>query len=621
MSFKRWAMALMLLCAGFSAGAQQDPPDRVARLTAQQGHVSFSPAGDTGWYDVIPNRPLATGDRIRTDRSTQAEFHVGSTAVRLDEQTQLELSELGDQALRVTLQRGSVQVRVRDDMAGERVEFGTANFAVVLRQPGQYQVETDPATGLSQLAVAAGSAVVYGDGGESRPLAARQQLAVSGRDLTVALGVQMATNDFERWVAERNRAEDQSVSARYVSREIVGYQQLDAYGDWQNETAFGAVWYPRRVDADWAPYREGSWVNVAPWGLTWIDSAPWGFAPSHYGRWARIGARWGWVPGQPQVRPVYAPALVGFIGGGPRPGTLGVQGGLPIGNGRSGVGWFPLAPGEAWRPDYQASQRYIDRVNRMTVAGQPAPRQDGYVNQRRPESVTVVPADVFGRGPINRRDTIRLPQAALAGASAGTAPPLALPQPFAPGIGRAPTGFAGRSGAVSPQAGSPAIQAMPVVPALQPDAMRPQAGMPPPLPHRTPSEEVQQREAQRQQMQQQLGQQQRQAQEAQAQQQMQQQAQAVQQASQQQQALRQAQENQQRAHQMQMQTQQQQIQQQQVQETQQRAAQQQMQQQQRAEARQQSSVRPAQQPGTAGQGSPVYRDRLRPSDGAGNPSP
>jgi len=566
MSFKRWAMALMLLCAGFSAGAQQDPPDRVARLTAQQGHVSFSPAGDTGWYDVIPNRPLATGDRIRTDRSTQAEFHVGSTAVRLDEQTQLELSELGDQALRVTLQRGSVQVRVRDDMAGERVEFGTANFAVVLRQPGQYQVETDPATGLSQLAVAAGSAVVYGDGGESRPLAARQQLAVSGRDLTVALGVQMATNDFERWVAERNRAEDQSVSARYVSREIVGYQQLDAYGDWQNETAFGAVWYPRRVDADWAPYREGSWVNVAPWGLTWIDSAP-------------------------------------------------------IGNGRSGVGWFPLAPGEAWRPDYQASQRYIDRVNRMAVAGQPAPRQDSYVNQRRPESVTVVPADVFGRGPINRRDTIRLPQAALAGASAGTAPPLALPQPFAPGIGRAPTGFAGRSGAVSPQAGSPAIQAMPVVPALQPDAMRPQAGMPPPLPHRTPSEEVQQREAQRQQMQQQLGQQQRQAQEAQAQQQMQQQAQAVQQASQQQQALRQAQENQQRAHQMQMQTQQQQIQQQQVQETQQRAAQQQMQQQQRAEARQQSSVRPAQQPGTAGQGSPVYRDRLRPSDGAGNPSP
>ena len=585
MSFKRWAMALMLLCAGFSAGAQQDPPDRVARLTAQQGHVSFSPAGDTGWYDVIPNRPLATGDRIRTDRGTQAEFHVGSTAVRLDEQTQLELSELGDQALRVTLQRGSVQVRVRDDMAGERVEFDTANFAVVLRQPGQYQVETDPATGLSQLAVAAGSTIVYGDGGESRPLAARQQLAVSGRDLTVALGVQMATNDFERWVAERNRAEDQSVSARYVSREMVGYQQLDAYGDWQNETAFGAVWYPRRVDADWAPYREGSWVNVAPWGLTWIDSAPWGFAPSHYGRWARIGTRWGWVPGQPQARPVYAPALVGFIGGGPRPGTPGVQGGLPIGNGRNGVGWFPLAPGEAWRPDYRASQRYIDRVNRMAVAGQPAPRQDGYVNQRRPESVTVVPADVFGRGPINRRDTIHLPQAALAGAPAGTAPPLALPQPFAPGIGRAPTGFAGRAGAVSPP------------------------------------EEVQQREAQRQQMQQQLGQQQRQAQEAQAQQQMQQQAQAVQQASQQQQALRQAQENQQRAHQMQMQTQQQQIQQQQVQETQQRAAQQQMQQQQRAEARQQSSVRPAQQPGMAGQGSPVYRDRLRPSEGAGNPSP
>ena len=77
MSFKRWAMALMLLCAGFSAGAQQDPPDRVARLTAQQGPVSFSPAGDVNWYDVIPNRPLTTGDRLRTDRTALAELHVG----------------------------------------------------------------------------------------------------------------------------------------------------------------------------------------------------------------------------------------------------------------------------------------------------------------------------------------------------------------------------------------------------------------------------------------------------------------------------------------------------------------------------------------------------------------
>lgn len=596
MLFRRWSLLLILLCMSFTASAQQDPPGRVARLSAQQGTVSFAPTGDDNWYDLVPNRPLGTGDRVWADRNTHAELQVGSAALRLDEQTLLEFSELSDDTLRITVQRGSVQVRVRDDTAGERIELDTANLAIVIGQPGQYRAGTEPVAGISQVAVDVGSAVVYGENGESRLLAAGQQLAVSGRDLTAVASGQLASSDFERWVAERNRIDDQSVAARYVSREMVGYQQLDAYGDWQNDTSYGAVWYPRNVDADWAPYREGNWVNVAPWGLTWIDSAPWGFTPSHYGRWARFGPRWGWVPGQRNTRPVYAPALVGFIGGGPRPGGgPGASGSLQIGNGRSGIGWFPLAPGEPWRPDYRASLRYIDRVNRMAVTGQPLPRPDGYANQRRPESVTVVPTDAFGRGPIGRRDVIRLPEAALAGARVGNAPSITLPPQFTPGIGRAPTGFAGRATA-PPMAISPA---MPAMPATQPGiAVRPQANVPPQFPQqRMPPEQVrpaplqqdaQQRAAQQQSMQQQI--------------------------NQQQQAMRQAQEIQQRVLQQQQQTQQQ------AQQTQQRALQQQMQQQQRAEERQQSVVRPGPQPGAVMQPPPVLRDRLRPSGfPSGNP--
>ncbi len=610
MPLRVWSLGLLLVCVGLAAAAQDDPPGRVARLSAQEGRVSFSPAGDDHWYDVAANRPLAAGDRVWADRNTRAELQVGSAAVRLDALTLLEISELSDQRLRMTVQRGNVQVRVRDDMAGERIEFDTANLATVIGQPGQYQVAIDPDVGLSQVAVDAGSAVVYGENGESRLLAARQQIAVSGRDLTVVASARIAGDDFVRWVAERNRSEDQSVSARYVSREMVGYQQLDGYGDWQNDTRYGAVWYPRHVDTDWAPYREGSWVEVAPWGLTWIDSAPWGFAPSHYGRWARFGTRWGWVPGQRAARPVYAPALVGFIGSGPRTGSAqGVQGTVQIGPGRNGVGWFPLAPGEAWRPDYRTSQRYIDRVNRTALTGQPVPRLDGETHLRRPESVTVVPADVFGRGPIGRRDTLRLPEAALAEMRAGKAPSVALPPHFAPGIGHAPAGFVGRPVAV------PLMPDSPGMPALQSGAVRPQTNMPPQFPQQRvlleqartfpPQQDVsmRQQESGPRGMQQAQQAQLQQAQQRAAQQQISQQQQL------QQQAMRQAQETQQRA--MQQQQQQQQTQ-QQAQQIQQRAVQQQMQQQQRAEERQSSAVRPKSPPGVQVPAAPVARDRLHP---------
>ncbi len=76
------------------------------------------------------------------------------------------------------------------------------------------------------------------------------------------------------------------------------------------------MWVPNGTPAGWAPYHYGHWVWVDPWGWTWVDDAPWGFAPFHYGRWAYVGGYWGWVPGPIAARPVYAPALVAWVGGG-----------------------------------------------------------------------------------------------------------------------------------------------------------------------------------------------------------------------------------------------------------------------------------------------------------------
>ena len=131
---------------------------------------------------------------------------------------------------------------------------------------------------------------------------------------------------------------------------MVGYEDLDDYGDWRDDSNYGHVWFPNQVAVGWAPYHAGHWDWISPWGWTWVDDSPWGYAPFHYGRWVSVGGRWGWVAGPVAVQAVYAPALVVFIGGGP--GGVG-------GN----VGWFPLGPREVYVPSYHVSQAYVNRVN------------------------------------------------------------------------------------------------------------------------------------------------------------------------------------------------------------------------------------------------------------------
>ena len=131
-------------------------------------------------------------------------------------------------------------------------------------------------------------------------------------------------------------------------------------GTWRVDATYGNVWFPSRVGADWAPYRDGHWSWIDPWGWTWVDDAPWGFAVSHYGRWANLRGTWGWVPGPVRSRAYYAPALVAFVGG------ANFQLSISSGN-VGGVAWFPLAPREVYRPSYAVSRGYFENVNRSNT--------------------------------------------------------------------------------------------------------------------------------------------------------------------------------------------------------------------------------------------------------------
>ncbi|MGA9799664.1 MAG: DUF6600 domain-containing protein [Terriglobales bacterium] len=380
----------------------QDPPSRVARMNYTQGSVSFQPGGEGDWVTAVPNRPLTTGDNLWADQGSRAEMHIGSTAIRLSAETSVTFLALDDRTTQLRLSAGTIVVRVRHLDDGDVFEVDTPNLAFNLQHTGEYRLDVDSNGDMTNVSVFSGRGEVTG-GGYSYTVVAGQSARFSGTDqLNYDIAQLPAPDDFDNWAFERDHREDGAESANYVSPEMTGYEDLDDYGHWQYVGGYGTVWVPAGVAADWAPYRNGHWAYIDPWGWTWVEDEPWGFAPFHYGRWAYAGNRWCWVPGPVAVRPVYAPALVAFVGGV----------GISVGGG-PGVGWFPLAPGEVYVPYYRGSRDYVERVNVTntvvnvtrvtTIYNQRNVTNITYVNQRVNNGVTLVSRDTF----VNARPVAR----------------------------------------------------------------------------------------------------------------------------------------------------------------------------------------------------------------------
>lgn len=357
-----WPILSLLLIAAISAvfarpaAAQDDPPGRVARLNYAEGSVSYQVSGDTNWVQVDTNRPLTTGDNLWADKDSRGEVHIGSAAIRLSSETGISFLTLDDRTVQIQLAEGKIEVHLRHLQPGDAFEVDTPNLSFTLTQAGEYVISTDPTGQLTSITDREGEGQVTGGGG-SWELSAGQLYTFNGTDeLTYNDSPAPAFDDFEDWCQSRDQRENSSTSAQYVSRDVDGYYDLDDYGTWDQDSDYGEVWVPNGVDAGWAPYQMGEWVYMAPWGWTWVDAEPWGFAPFHYGRWAFIGTHWAWVPGPVVVRPVYAPALVGFVGG------AGFGMSVSFG-GVAGVGWFPLGPRDVFIPAYHVSPRYVQNIN------------------------------------------------------------------------------------------------------------------------------------------------------------------------------------------------------------------------------------------------------------------
>ncbi|MGA7078956.1 MAG: DUF6600 domain-containing protein [Terriglobales bacterium] len=445
------ALSTIVLATQLSAQDQNqdDPPGRVARLGYLQGSVSFQPAGETDWVQAVTNRPMTTGDQLWTDRDSRAEVQLGSAVIRLAANTGFSFLNLDDYTTQIQLTSGAISINVRRLADNEAFEVDTPNQAFTVLRPGHYRVEASADGNSTVVSVRLGEGEATGNG-ETFPLDEGQRGTFTGTDSLHAEVVDIGDpDDFDQWNYDRDRRYDFSPSTQYLSRDVVGYEDLHSYGEWRNDFNYGHVWYPTQVGFGWAPYHDGHWAWIAPWGWTWVDDSPWGYAPFHYGRWAFVEGRWGWVPGPVAVQAVYAPALVVFVGGG-----MGVGG---------NVGWFPLGPREVYVPSYQVSAAYMNRVNisnttvnvttvtnvyNTTIINRTTNITNvTYVNRNVAGAVTAVPQQAFvsaqpvakaavtmnardiAAAPMSARAAVVPTRASVLGSNAGTANHVATPPP------------------------------------------------------------------------------------------------------------------------------------------------------------------------------------------------
>ncbi len=421
-------LGLSLLAVGAAWADEADPPGRVARLSDVEGSVSLEPAGVQEWAAASLNRPMTTGDKLWADQDSRAELDIGDAAIRLGSSTGFSFLNLDDNTAQMQVTAGTLIVHVRNLQPNQTYEIDTPNIALSLQQPGDYRVEVDDAGDTTIVKVSSGQAQATG-GGQSLALGTQQMATFAGSStVSYASATLGAPDELDSWSAGRERQRQESQSRQYVADDVPGTADLDTNGRWEETPDYGYVWTPTVVVANWAPYRFGHWLWIAPWGWTWVDDAPWGYAPFHYGRWIVWNSAWCWVPGPRYVRPVYGPALVAWVGG-PRVA-------VSVGIGPS-VGWFPLAPREVYVPGYHVSETYVRNVNiTNTTIVNNTYITNIYQNNNvtnihyvhaTPGAVTAVPQSVFSSGQRVGGHVVHVPREVLTSTTITPAAPAIVP--------------------------------------------------------------------------------------------------------------------------------------------------------------------------------------------------
>jgi hypothetical protein len=404
------ALACMTL-APTSSQAQGDPPPGSGRLAHLQGTVSVQPNGVDSWAQAGNNMPVGAGDRVFADQDGEGELQIAQVRTYFGNNSDVTLTNLNDQGIELGVAQGSVNIYSDGFGSGQSLFVSTPNGGITVAGRANFRLDVYPDQQSTVITNFQGSPIeLNGAGGFALTLGNEQSIQLTGTNPVYSQPLEVAVADpFAHWSNAIESHRFNSISARYVSAEMVGYDELDAAGEWQPESDYGPIWFPR-VEAGWAPYHYGHWVNRPFYGWVWVADEPWGAAPFHYGRWVVDNGRWGWIPGPREVRPIWSPAQVVFAGG------------ISFGGGGVAV-WFPLGPGEAYRPWYPCSPEYINQINITNIhESRIIHVQTTYVNivnvtnvtyVNRTVGVTAVRQEDFAAGHSTRNAIVTVPPAQL----------------------------------------------------------------------------------------------------------------------------------------------------------------------------------------------------------------
>jgi len=349
------------------------------------------------------------GDSLSIAPSGSVEMQLDyANFLRVAGDSEIRISQLDNGRQQVQVSRGLITWRVLRDTNGANIQSEISTPAVAVHPQRLSEVRVEVAVdGGTRIIVRRGDAEVTTPHGSER-IHEGNMMLVRGLadDPEYQVVYAPAKDGWDNFNDQRDSFLERALSNRYVSPDVTGAEDLDAYGRWGYDPAYGNVWTPA-VPPDWAPYQDGQWAWGDDYGWTWIDYDPWGWAPFHYGSWyMRPGFGWSWFPGARGGHYWYHPAMVGFFGFG--------GAGFGVGFGFGNVGWVALAPFERFHPWYGPgwfggggrfglTNRVVANANIMNT----------FRNAREGNGVVAVSAQDFQRGAfrnqiaVNRAQLVR----------------------------------------------------------------------------------------------------------------------------------------------------------------------------------------------------------------------
>ena len=345
----------MTLCAG---------PARFARIGDFDGTVLVQLTAADDWQPARRNLPLRESSWLRTEGPSrvEVEFDDGNV-LRLGPDSLAELSDYtrlstGQGISLVSLDHG-VAYFTGSAQGKDAVAVALPGAQVNIREKARLRFEArDP---WSLIAASDGIARFSSPTAEFDLNAGQIVRLDPAHPSRFILNNDIQPLDTDRWCDERDQVLLSTTSAAHLPGLHYGLADLDGGGVWIQTGDFGAVWKPK-VQAAWAPYRNGKWQWFDGLGYTWISDDPWGWLPYHYGRWLQLeDIGWIWAPGESTV---FKPGDVYWL----KSAKL--------------VGWGPLAPGEDWKPPAAPRQYLHANTTYATYTGAPVEIDPGGFSAR-----------------------------------------------------------------------------------------------------------------------------------------------------------------------------------------------------------------------------------------------